>query len=445
MRRLDVPMSPRVESSGADRSATRQTEADSNMPALGIVADDLTGTMDTASEVATRGYETVVITTPDASLPDAAVVAINTNSRYLPSDDAADAVRSSVDALGASTVYKKIDSTLRGNVGSEVAAAMGATEVDLAVVAPAFPATGRQTWKGVHRIGGTPVAETEFAADRNGPPTSDVTALFAEQNLPAEHVDGTDVAEGVDRIADRFNTAVERHDRPPIVVCDARTAAHLDAIAAAGARFNALFVGSGGLAAHLRLDISPDASQATPQPESGTPLAVVGSVSETTLEQLDHVPDAWLLHLDPLCMLDGTPDKAAEVADRLERGVPTVVTAASERSTVEATLSKGRDRGLSDPEIRDRIATGLATVAGEACRITHPSGLFFTGGDVAMAGLRALETTTISLTGTTVDAGIPVGRLIDGVAPGMPLITKAGGFGGQTSIINCLDVLGGVQ
>jgi uncharacterized protein YgbK (DUF1537 family) len=438
-------MLPRVESIGADRSAVRQTETDGNMPALGIVADDLTGTMDTASEVATRGYGTVVVAAPDASLPDAAVVAVNTDSRYLPSADAADAVRNSVAALDASIVYKKIDSTLRGNIGPEVAAAMGATGVDLAVVAPAFPATGRWTWKGVHRVGGMPVAETEFAADRNGPPASDVTALFAEQDLPAEHVDGADVAGGVDRIADRFNTAVKRHDRPPIVVCDARTAAHLDAIAAAGARFDALFVGSGGLAAHLRLDVTPDASQATPRPGSGTPLAVAGSVSETTFEQLNHVPDDCLLRLDPLCMLEGTPDKAAEVADRLERGVPTVVTAASERSTVEATLVQGRDRGLSNPEIRDRIATGLATVAGEACQITHPSGFFFTGGNVAMAGLRALEATTVSVTGTMDDAGIPVGRLIDGVVPEMPLITKAGGFGDQTTIINCLDGLGGVQ
>jgi len=408
------------------------------MPALGIVADDLTGAMDTASEVATRGYETVVVAVPDASPQEETVVAVNTDSRYLPPSDAADAVRRSVEALGASTVYKKIDSTLRGNVGVEVAAAVQATAADLAVVAPAFPATGRRTWDGVHSVGGTPVAETEFAADQNGPPSSTVTTLFAEGGLPVERVDGTDVMKGVAHVENRFRVAVERHDRSPIVVCDARTAAHLDVIAAAGARFDALFAGSGGLAAHLRLDAPADASREIPQPESGAPLAVVGSVSETTFDQLDHVPDVWLFRLDPLDLLDENPDGAARVAAQLDRGIPTVVTAAFDRSTVAETLSAGRDRGLSDAEIRDRVATGLATVTGNACRITDPSGFFFTGGDIAMAGLRALDATTVSLTGVTVDAGIPVGWLIDGVASGTSLITKAGGFGDETAIVNCL-------
>ncbi|MBB6645095.1 four-carbon acid sugar kinase family protein [Halobellus ruber] len=413
------------------------------MPALGIVADDLTGAMDTAGEVATRGYDTAVVAVPDASPPEATVVAVNTDSRYCPPAEAAAAVRRGVDALGAPTVYKKIDSTLRGNVGTEVLAALRATAADLAVVAPAFPAIGRRTWNGVHRVDGTPVAETEFGTDRNGPSTSPVADLFGAGDLPVERVDGAAVTDGADRVADRLAATVERHDRPPIVVCDARTDAHLEAIAAAGARFDALFVGSGGLAGHLRMDARVDAAPAPPESEPGTPLGVAGSVSATTLEQLARVPEAHLFRLDPIGLLDGTPRAAADVAARLDRGVPTVVTAATDRSTVEDTLAAGRDRGLSDAEIGDRVAAELAAVAGEACRLTRPAGLFLTGGDVAVAGLRALDATTVSLTGTTVDAGIPVGRVTDGEVPGLPLITKAGGVGDRTSIINCLDALGG--
>lgn len=413
------------------------------MPALGIVADDLTGAMDTAGEVATRGYDTAVVAVPDASPPEAMVVAANTDSRYLPPAAAAAAVRRRVDALGATTVYKKIDSTLRGNVGSEVPAALRATAADLAVVAPAFPATGRRTWDGVHRVDGTPVADTEYGADRNGPSTSVVADLFSAGELPVERVDGAAVTDGVDRVADRLSAAVERHDRPPIVVCDARTDAHLDVIAAAGARFDATFVGSGGLAGHLRIGAPADAAPATPEPEPGTPLGAVGSVSATTLEQLARVPETDLFRLDPIGLLDGTPEVAGEVAARLGRGVPTVITAATDRSTVEDTLAAGRDRGLSDAEIGERVAAGLAAVTGEACRRTRPSGLLLTGGDVAVAGLRALDATTVSLTGTTVDAGIPLGSVTDGEVPGLPLVTKAGGFGDRTTIVNCLDALGG--
>ena len=413
------------------------------MPELGIIADDLTGAMDTANEVAARGYETIVVSVPNASPSVATVVAINTDSRYATPADAADAVWSGVDAVGAATVYKKIDSTLRGNIGPEVAAALRATAADLAVVAPAFPATGRRTWGGVHWVNETPVAETEFAADRNGPPSSTVTDLFTAQEFPVERVDGADVAESADRVAARFSGAVRRHDQPPILVCDARTTSHLETIAAAGAGFDALFVGSGGLASHLRLDIPADSPPVVPEPGPGAPLAVVGSVSETTLEQLDRVPDRQLFHLDPHSVLDGDTDEAAAVADRLDRDLPTVLTAASERSTVDETLAAGRDRGLSDGEVRDRVATGLATVAADACRITPPSGLFYTGGDVAVAGLHALDATTVSLSGATVDAGIPIGHLADGDVADILLITKAGGFGTETTIVNCLDTLDG--
>lgn len=432
----------RLKRTEPDRSPGGQTvEEPPDMPALGIIADDLTGAMDTANEVATGGYETVVVAVPDASPREATVVAVNTDSRYVTPSNAADAVRGSVDGVGAETVYKKIDSTLRGNIGSEVAAALRATTADLAVVAPAFPATGRQTWGGIHTISGTPLAETEFAADRNGPPSSAVTDLFTAQEFPVERVDGSDISEGTDRVATCFSAAVERYDQPPILVCDARIAAHLETIAVAGDRFDALLVGSGGLAAHIRLDAPAGSPPMVPEPGPGAPLAVVGSVSETTIEQLDYVPDSQLFHLDPRSLLNRSTDEAATVADRLDRSVPTVLTAASDQSTVDDTLAAGREHGLSDAEIRDRIATGLAAVAANACRITPPSGLFYTGGDVAVAGLDALETTTVSLTGATVDAGIPVGQLVDSIVADTPLITKAGAFGTETTISNCLDTL----
>ncbi|GGJ01562.1 membrane protein [Halobellus salinus] len=413
------------------------------MPALGIIADDLTGAMDTANEVAGYGYETLVLAVPDASPPDASVVAVNTESRYATPAEAAEAVRRGVGAVAASMVYKKIDSTLRGNVGSEVAAALRAAEAELAVVAPAFPATDRETWDGVHTVDGTPVAETEFGADQNGPASSAVDDLFAAQEFPVERLDGADVSGGVDRVAACFSAAVERHDQPPIVVCDARTGTHLDTIATAGARFDTLFVGSGGLAAHIRVNAPANSAGEVPQPGPGTPLAAVGSVSDTTLAQLGRVPDAHLFHLDPLELLEGTPDAGADVAGRLDRSVPTVLTAASDRATVEDTIAAGCDRGLSDTEVGGRISTGLADVAAEACRITRPSGLLLSGGDVAVAGLRALDATTVSLTGATVATGVPVGRLVDGVVADTMVITKAGGFGEETTIINCLDILDG--
>jgi uncharacterized protein YgbK (DUF1537 family) len=65
-----------------------------------------------------------------------------------------------------------------------------------------------------------------------------------------------------------------------------------------------------------------------------------------------------------------------------------------------------------------------------------------TGGDVAVAGLRALEATTVDLAPEGVETGIPLGRVRGGAADGLAVATKAGGFGGDAAIVNCLDAVG---
>jgi len=62
------------------------------------------------------------------------------------------------------------------------------------------------------------------------------------------------------------------------------------------------------------------------------------------------------------------------------------------------------------------------------------------GGNTAQAVFRALQTTGLTLTGQ-VAAGIPYGRLLDGPFRGLPVVTKAGGFGGDTALQDGLNFL----
>ncbi|KJT21746.1 four-carbon acid sugar kinase family protein, partial [Salmonella enterica] len=67
----------------------------------------------------------------------------NTESRAMPADQAASAVYAALspwcETSPAPLVYKKIDSTFRGNIGAEVTAAMRASQRKLAVIAAAIP------------------------------------------------------------------------------------------------------------------------------------------------------------------------------------------------------------------------------------------------------------------------------------------------------------------
>ena len=101
-------------------------------PRVAIVADDLTGALDAAAPFAARALTTRVAVTADgldaALAHDPAVVAVNTATRHADAETAAARVRDCAERLAAlrpALLIKKIDSTLRGPVGAELAAILG--------------------------------------------------------------------------------------------------------------------------------------------------------------------------------------------------------------------------------------------------------------------------------------------------------------------------------
>src|SRR5512142_327974 len=128
-----------------------------------IIADDLTGAADCALAFSAAGLPTFV-SLDDATVPASArVVAVDTDSRPLPGNVAAERTRTAARRAlreGTRALYKKIDSTLRGNVGAEVAAMYEAAveaapgRRPLVLLAPAFPATARTVRDGRVLVGG---------------------------------------------------------------------------------------------------------------------------------------------------------------------------------------------------------------------------------------------------------------------------------------------------
>ena len=108
---------------------------------LRIVADDLTGALDTAAPLAALGGPLPVFWRRDAIPAAVTSFALDTESRDLPPAPAA-----WLDAFAdAGLAYKKIDSQLRGNTVEEIAACLASGRFASAVIAPAFPAQQRIT------------------------------------------------------------------------------------------------------------------------------------------------------------------------------------------------------------------------------------------------------------------------------------------------------------
>lgn len=419
-----------------------------------LVADDLTGAIDAGHGFARRGHESVVAVSGRDLAPDVgdpAVLAANTDSRYADADDAHEAVARAVGGRDAPIVYKKVDSTLRGNVASEVEAALETTGADLAVVAPAFPAAGRTTRNGIHRVDGRPLSETEYADDANPPASDRLPALFEESRYRVDHVPLETVAAGARAIRE----AVERveGDRPQIATFDATEEDHLAAIARAAAELpkRALYVGSGGLATHIVVSGSADESgpavEESPGAEARGVLAVVGSVADATLAGLERVPNREVIELDGEGLIadpTGAGWKAGDRAEqRLARGEHAVLTAARSRADVQATREAGEAAGYDEIDVATRVRRALAAAAGTAVANRPPMGLFLTGGDVALAVCEHVGIDAIRLSGEAVTEGVPCGRAAGGPLSGTPLVTKAGGFGEESTIVRVLDHLDG--
>src|SRR3954471_3927935 len=128
---------------------------------LAILADDLTGACDSAVPFARRGLATRVLLAPRpvaVSPGDRVdVVAVDANTRQLSRKLAVPRTTVAARALRAPDtmrLFKKVDSTLRGHVGPELLASMRAWESPLALLCPAFPATGRWVQDGALFVDG---------------------------------------------------------------------------------------------------------------------------------------------------------------------------------------------------------------------------------------------------------------------------------------------------
>ena len=137
------------------------------------IADDLTGALEIGAKFAGSGIRSRVVTAADLeAVPETPVLVLDTETRHLRPGEAAEAVRRIAAAarrLAPLLVYKKTDSTLRGNIAAEFGALREVFPELPLVFVPAYPELGRTVKEGRLYVHGVPVHETSFAADPLNP------------------------------------------------------------------------------------------------------------------------------------------------------------------------------------------------------------------------------------------------------------------------------------
>lgn len=391
-----------------------------------VVADDRTGANDAGNEFAARGIDTEVWGYEESIEGDPDVLVVDTDTRDSGAELAAERVGDAIETHAAGVVYKKIDSTLRGNLVAEIEAALEATAASTAVVAPAFPAAGRTTAGGFHLVDGEPVAATSTGASSESR-SSHLPTRLAAASVPVEHLSLDVIGEGIEAIEAALADVRDTHDSA-VVACDATQSRHLGAIGRAAAGGPNLCVGSAGLAAHLPLR--------SRQPSAV--VGVVGSLAPETRAQLEAVDDDLVVRLEAGLAVrepaSAVQEATTALAATLDREGTAVLATSDEPTRTDAT-----DGSVVDAA--ETVATALGETVATLRDTERVDGLFLTGGDVAGAVLSALDARGVRLTGHAVDDGVPVGEIVAGPESGTTVVTKAGGFGAEETIVNCLDFL----
>jgi uncharacterized protein YgbK (DUF1537 family) len=413
-----------------------------------VVADDLTGSCDAGHEFATRNYDTRVVISPQSdATPQGDIAVYNTESRYAEPAVAAERVRTVLETTDPSVVFKKVDSTLRGNVRVEVDAATQAVAPDLVIVAPAFPANGRLTACGYHLVDGQLITESPPGQDEERPPTHDsLPAFFASSDYPVKRIGIETVSRGAAVVREAFESACST-DGPVIITCDAVTDSHLATIAAAADNLSerCLYVGSGGLARHITVPGTHSGAEVNVD-ESRSVVGVSGSVAPETLAQIGKISKDRRRHLDLEMAVTDPSTAGTDLASRgnvvVNEHGGVLLHSADARSDIDRAMAAGERAGVDGETIRRRITNALAAGAAEIVRDGQPSNLFLTGGSTARAVLDNLDATALHMAGEEVAPGIPLATINGGIADGVTAVTKAGGFGNEQAIIKSLARLG---
>ncbi|KAI3590008.1 putative type III effector Hop protein [Cupriavidus sp. U2] len=392
-----------------------------------IIADDLSGAADCAIGFAAHGARTVVTLDAAAAVEvgGADVVAADVDSRRLAPTEAA---ARNLEAWRCGTaahrrLYKKIDSTLRGNWAAETAALQPVA--GLAVVAPAFPAMGRTTRDGRMFVNGQPLESTDIWRLEGLTGPADMVALLEAQGLRTARISLYTLRAGLAAVQSQL--AGWQAEGYQAVVCDAEIEADLLTLAQASIDLATpvFWVGSGGLARALSA-AAPVRGVDTPTPaprHEGPVLTLVGSMSGVSGRQATYLCEQAgidALVVPPQALRDGAHHAAwiasqQSIADCLMAGRDLLV-------------SIGRDDAF-DPAEGPQLSAALAQLV--LPYFAHVGGLIATGGETARAMLAAAGIGALTLK-REVEAGVPLSETLTG--PTRRIATKAGAFGTDAAL-----------
>lgn len=425
--------------------------------AIGIVADDLTGANDTALQFFIKGSNTEIIFDTDENIqnhPNIGTFALTTESRNINAKEAAQKVwegaKKLKDNLSVEYFYKKIDSTLRGNIAVETLAMLDAIGYDAAVIAPAFIREGRITIGGYQLLKGVPIERTDAARDSYAPIYDSYIPDILKKQVNEGFYDSIAtiqlnvVAKGAGPITSKLNELVSGGKK--LIVIDAVSAIDLEQIVLAitKSQFNILPVGSAGLAnalgnVWLPLNNSEPVQKIIPKLPK---LILSGSKNSMTTAQInkllldDDINNVYSIDLKLQDILSNDSDAMAE---RIVHnfGKDNIVIAHVSKIQDETQEEKGKekliDEGITKEMLASMITDYLANIAQKVKKMSECI-LITIGGETSYKCTDAVNCEYLQV----VDSILPAISLCMDSNAGF-IVTKSGNMGSITALVDIVN------
>jgi uncharacterized protein YgbK (DUF1537 family) len=414
---------------------------------ISLIADDFTGSNDTGVQFVKKALSTVVTTNIKEipkSLISNDVVVFDTESRFDTPEVAYTKVKDISTLLKDKVeyVYKKIDSTFRGNIGAEIAGAMDGLSLNYAILIPALPSNGRITKNGHVYVNGKLVNETEIANDPKTPvKKSYIPDIISGQTdkkvkVISKNGENYDYDQVLEQIIKSFNEGVQ------IIVLDAENNDELLNLSLLLPKIDRKFliVGTAGLAEFIPQAFDFISKQAI--------LSIVGSVSDVTRQQIEYARknlsiDVIDLSLEQLMDAKQVSKIANKVIKSLAKGVDTLIYTAKTKAEVEAADEYANKNNLNKFAVADQIAERLGAITQIVFNkgAKHLKGVYITGGDTLIKISNHLNASGMKILEEVLPA-IPLGNFIHKKYNNIRIVTKAGGFGNEESLFKILKFLG---
>ncbi len=405
-----------------------------------IIADDFTGANDTAAQFSKLGFSTITLLKFELLrklIKKYNVIAIDTESRMLDPKISYEILFNigknikEIDINNKILIYKKVDSTLRGNIIEEIKGLYDALNPDIIIFAPAYPKQSRTTIGGVHMVNGIPVDQTIFGKDLRTPvKSSHIPSIFMPFfGKDYKHVFLEDLRSN--KLYEFFNNYkflsfdIENDNDIKILI---------EKLFEIKNKRKIIWVGSAGLAEHIAYNIIRKKIKPI--------LIVIGSANEITKNQIRKFLNEYGGHLILINIKDLIKNfdielkrVINEIFKALNSSLDIVITTSYDEKQFNDSKEMAYEMNITIKDIGNIIAKKFGELISSIINEfgwKSFKGMFISGGDTSIAIIKQLGINSIIVKGE-IETGIPILNYKKFI-----IITKAGGFGKEDTLIKVI-------